>query len=120
MERIKITKINDHIWLLNDNNEAKSLKRFHIDFPDGKREFSSVDCHTEQTACDNDVIIRSVFTKVFERSQGTCLFITKDEVANSFFNVYLKNSRKEGKNLCLNMRVPSFWEENCYDLYRST
>ena len=21
-ERIKITKINDHIWLLNDNNEA--------------------------------------------------------------------------------------------------
>ena len=59
-------------------------------------------------------------TKVFERSQGTCLFITKDEVANSFFNVYLKNSRKEGKNLCLNMRVPSFWEENCYDLYRST
>ena len=65
-------------------------------------------------------IIRSVFTKVFERSQGTCLFITKDEVANSFFNVYLKNSRKEGKNLCLNMRVPSFWEENCYDLYRST
>ncbi|MFQ9548656.1 MAG: hypothetical protein ACLRZ6_13190 [Lachnospiraceae bacterium] len=25
MERIKITKINDHIWLLNDNNEAKSL-----------------------------------------------------------------------------------------------
>ena len=117
MERIKITKINDHIWLLNDNNEAKSL---NINLSNRKRKFCSVNGNTKQASCDNDVIIRSVFTKVFERSQGTCLFITKDEVANSFFNVYLKNSRKEGKNLCINMRVPSFWEENCYDLYRST
>ena len=109
MERIKITKINDHIWLLNDNNEAKSL---NINLSNRKRKFCSVNGNTKQASCDNDVIIR--------RSQGTCLFITKDEVANSFFNVYLKNSRKEGKNLCLNMRVPSFWEENCYDLYRST
>ena len=62
MERIKITKINDHIWLLNDNNEAKSL---NINLSNRKRKFCSVNGNTKQASCDNDVIIRSVFTKVF-------------------------------------------------------
>ena len=94
MERIKITKINDHIWLLNDNNEAKSL---NINLSNRKRKFCSVNGNTKQASCDNDVIIRSVFTKVFERGQGTCLFITKDEVANSFLMYILKIAEKKEK-----------------------
>ena len=42
------------------------IKRFHIDLSDGKGEFRPVDRNAEQTARDNDVIIRRVLAKVFE------------------------------------------------------
>ena len=61
------------------------IKRFHIDLSYGKREFCSVDRNTEQATCDDDVIIRSVLAKIFERSQRPFaeLYLVKDY--QSFF-----------------------------------
>ena len=61
------------------------IKHFHIDLSYGKREFCSVDRNTEQATCNDDVIIRSVLAKIFERSQRSFaeLHLVKDY--QSFF-----------------------------------
>ena len=43
------------------------IERFHIDLSDRKREFRAVHCDTEQTAGDDDVIIRSALAEILER-----------------------------------------------------
>ena len=45
------------------------IKRFHIDLSDREREFCPVDRNAEQASRNDNVILRRVLTKVFERSQ---------------------------------------------------
>ena len=72
------------------------IHRFHIDFPDGERKFCPVDRNAEQAACDNDVILRSVFTEVFEWSQCSFaeLHLVKDDQRLLFHDGLTCNMRQ--------------------------
>ena len=61
------------------------IKRFHIDLSYRKREFLSARRNAEQAACRDDVIIRSILAKIFERSQSSFAELHLVEYNQRFF-----------------------------------